>query len=90
MKKLEVQKRQMFPLKSRNSSLERFVNEQDEPIKISPVHVLVISLLFIANVFLLHLYAKFGSSSSIYRMTFGAIIVLMSVLFGISMNKRKF
>lgn len=69
-------------------SLHKLLNEHAKPLEISPVHVLVISLLFIANVFLLHLYARFGPSSSVYQVFFATIILVASVLFGISMNKR--
>lgn len=88
MKKMEVRKRQMVPLRPKNTPLHKLINDYDRPIEISPVHVLVISLLFIANVFLLHLYARFGSGSSLYQVIFAAVIVVASVLLGMSMNKK--
>lgn len=88
MKKMEVRRRQIVPSRPKNTPLHRLINDYDRPIEISPVHVLIISLLFIANVFLLHLYARFGSGSSLYQVVFAAVIVLASILLGMSMNKR--
>ncbi|KAL0266158.1 UNVERIFIED_CONTAM: hypothetical protein PYX00_011874 [Menopon gallinae] len=73
MKKMEARRRQIVPSRPKNTPLHRLINDYDRPIEISPVHVLIISLLFIANVFLLHLYARFGSGSSLYQVIFAAM-----------------
>lgn len=88
MKKIESKKKQLFPSKTKSTAIHKLINEHDRAIEISPVHVLVISLLFIANVFLLHLYSKFGPSSSPYQVLFAIVIVLISILAGVSMNKK--
>jgi len=88
MRTLDSKKKLMVASRPKAMTLHKLLNEHSKPLEISPVHVLVISLLFIANVFLLHMYARFGPSSSIYQLFFAAVILGASVMFGISMNKR--
>ncbi|TBU07711.1 hypothetical protein CWI36_0237p0020 [Hamiltosporidium magnivora] len=50
-------------VQKKNQTLMKLLDEQPNLFSISPVHVLVISLIFIGTVFLLHLYARFGGKS---------------------------
>lgn len=89
MKKTEVKKKQIMPSKPKSNAIHKLINDYDRAIEINPVHVLIISLLFIASVFLLHLYAKFGAGSSPYQVLFAIIAILVSILAGVSMNKKR-
>ncbi|KAI6230103.1 Protein transport protein Sec61 subunit beta [Aphelenchoides fujianensis] len=47
-----------------NGGLWRFYTEDSTGLKIGPVPVLVLSLVFIASVFILHIWGKYTRSSS--------------------------
>ncbi|RVD90760.1 Sec61 beta subunit [Tubulinosema ratisbonensis] len=88
MKKIEVKKHVPSQTKNKREIINKLLSDELKPIQLTPVHVLIISLLFMANVFLLHLYSKFGSSSSSLQIVFAMLMVLLSLFFGLSLNKK--
>ncbi|KCZ82503.1 hypothetical protein H312_00161 [Anncaliia algerae PRA339] len=88
MKKIESKKQALSQPRHKSEVIKKLLSDELKPIQLTPVHVLIISLLFMANVFLLHLYSRFGSSSSLLQVMFAVLAVLVSLFFGLSLNKK--
>ncbi|TBT99655.1 hypothetical protein CWI37_1264p0010 [Hamiltosporidium tvaerminnensis] len=75
-------------VQNKNQTLMKLLDEQPNLFSISPVHVLVISLIFIGTVFLLHLYARFGGKSGGMQLFISFCVFVGSVVFAYFINKR--
>lgn len=70
------------------SKVKELMNTQLKQFIISPVHVLIISLLFIGTVFVLHLYARFSPGTTSFQMIIALIVFIASLVASYHMNKR--
>ncbi|ELQ75393.1 Sec61 protein translocation complex, beta subunit [Trachipleistophora hominis] len=75
-------------MKKQPSRVKELMNSQLKPFIISPVHVLIISLLFIGTVFVLHLYARFSPGTTSLQMVVAFAVLILSVFASYQLNKR--
>lgn len=73
--------------KKRQNKLNELLYNQPSRLLISPMQVLVISLIFIGNVFLLHILAKLVPSSSLPQAAIALMVVLLSIAFSFLSSK---
>ncbi|AFM98987.1 hypothetical protein EHEL_090920 [Encephalitozoon hellem ATCC 50504] len=80
-------KNQIQQYKKRQNNLNKLLYNQPSRLLISPMQVLVISLIFIANVFLLHILAKLVPGSSLPQAAIALMVVLLSIAFSFLSSK---
>lgn len=85
MSKINMNQIQQY--KKRQNKLNELLYSQPSRLLISPMQVLVISLIFIGNVFLLHVLAKFVPNSSLPQAAMALIVVLLSISFSLLSSK---
>lgn len=84
----KIKPNQIQQYKKRQDKLNNLLNSQPSRFLITPMQVLIISLIFIGNVMLLHILAKFIPTSSLPQVAMAVVVVLVSVVFSLISNKR--
>lgn len=79
---------QIQQYKKRQSKLNDLLNDQISRFQISPMQVLIISLIFIGNVLLLHILGKFVPTSSLPQVAMAVVVVLVSVALSFSLGSK--
>ncbi|KAI5179543.1 protein transport protein SEC61 subunit beta [Nematocida sp. AWRm80] len=68
------------PASVRSSAMKKFLTTQTSYLTLQPIHVLILSLCFIANILLLHIIGRFGSSISIQTIITGIALLVAAIL----------
>lgn len=87
MSKPKANMNQIQQYKKRQAKLNELLYNQPSRLLISPMQVLVISLVFIGNVFLLHILAKLVPGSSLPQAAIALMVVLLSIGFSFFYSK---
>ncbi|EOB11683.1 Sec61beta [Nosema bombycis CQ1] len=80
----EVKQKQ---LRQRQKHLNELLYDDTTMFLITPLQVLLISLVFIANVFLLHIVSKFVPSNILPQASLSILVVLISIFFAVKISK---
>lgn len=87
MSKPKVDANQIQQYKKRQNKLNEMLYEHTSRLQVTPMQVLIISLVFIGNVFLLHILAKFVPGSSLPQVALAVVVVLVSIAFSFVFSK---
>jgi len=87
MSKPKINTNQIQQYKKRQNKLNGLLYDQLSRFLITPMQVLIISLIFIGNVFLLHILAKFVPNTSLPQVAMAVVIVLLSITFSFLSSK---
>lgn len=79
---------QVHQYKQRQKKLNNLLYDDQTMFLITPLQVLIISLIFIANVFLLHIVSRFIPSSSGPQVALSIVVVIVSLLITLILNKK--
>lgn len=88
MRRVNELKKKQQVVKYKQNPILKLLNDTVKPIEITPVYVLIISLLFIVNVFALHLYTKLGFSNNANQVIFAVIFGAVSIIVGFFISKK--
>jgi protein transport protein SEC61 subunit beta len=87
MAKAEESRNQLQQYKKRQTKLNELLNEQPSRLQITPMQVLMVSLLFIGNVFFLHVLGKFVPPSVLPQVAIAVVMVVVSMLISFAPSK---
>lgn len=80
---------QVQQYKQRQKKVSKLLYDDQTLFLITPPQVLVISLIFIANVFILHIVSRFIPSSSGPQVALSIVVVILSLLVTFVLNKKQ-
>ncbi|WUR02871.1 uncharacterized protein VNE69_03092 [Vairimorpha necatrix] len=83
------QKIQVHHFNQRQKKLNDLLFEDQSLFLITPLQVLIISLVFIANVFLLHIVSRFIPSTTAPQVAISIIVIIFSIIITFCLNKKR-
>lgn len=85
---MSTSKIQVNQFKQRQKKLNDLLYDDQSMFLITPLQVLIISLIFIANVFLLHIVSRFIPATTAPQVAVSMVVVVFSLLITALLNKK--
>ncbi|KAI5190936.1 protein transport protein SEC61 subunit beta [Nematocida minor] len=71
---------------TRNTAIKSFLTTKPSYLTLQPTHVLILSICFIANIMLLHIIGRFGSSIAL-QTVISAVALVAALVIGYMVQK---